>query len=239
MNWLDILIIIIIGLGAFKGFVRGLIGSFFGLAAFIASWGLAAFYTSDVVQFLKENTNWSEKIVDKVEGIVPMPQGIGEASWDSLDVVGDSIWQLPLPQAFKESLISNLEEASTSAIANTTATVGQYLNEVLADFMLFALVFIGILIGVRLLLNLLARFIRGWLVGGAALLDRLAGLAFGGLEAVLILTIVFGLITPFLGMPMFETLKTAVNASDYAQYLIKIFYLISPWTTSAQGMMLR
>lgn len=66
LNWLDILIIVVLALGAFSGYKRGLILTIFNTLEVIAAIFVARLITGPIATFLIEHTRIYDKILEKV-----------------------------------------------------------------------------------------------------------------------------------------------------------------------------
>lgn len=66
LNWLDIAIILVLALGAFSGYKRGLIVTIFNTLGVIAAIVVAKFITGPISTYLIEHTRLYDKILEKV-----------------------------------------------------------------------------------------------------------------------------------------------------------------------------
>jgi len=177
MNWLDWLIIVILGLSAFKGLYRGLLGSIASLLAVIAGLYVAYTYYQSLAEYLTANWAVGEKIrpfVNKLfEWWAPAPGNVPGLEGENLIHIGNLIevqWQNAV-----DPLVTSLTE-----------------------LVLEAGCFIALLLFTIWVVNLV-----GFALTKAAqhsmlsIPNHLGGLLFGIVRGVVMVIIMLALLTPF------------------------------------------
>jgi uncharacterized membrane protein required for colicin V production len=86
LNWLDIVIILVLALGAFMGYKRGLIVTVFNTLGVIAAIIVAKFITNPISAYLIEHTKLYDKILEKIMEKVGTLKPITMAAFKLADV---------------------------------------------------------------------------------------------------------------------------------------------------------
>jgi len=197
MNYIDILLCVLILLGAIQGYRKGLISSLFSLGGTIFGLGLAAKNYGSLYQWLEQNTPLSAwlqaSIYKRVLSLVEAKaQAIQEQTLDKI------------LSMFPEELRGLLSEAWLPKVHGYTDSylqeIAQNFTSVLVDsfmkILAFALIYFGVVIAVELISSLILASLGIF----SGVIDGGGGFLVGGLVSFIGLAVIIGLLTPMLSL---------------------------------------
>ena len=201
-NIVDVIIIILVGLGAVKGYRRGFFGSLVGLFGTLFALLITVKTYKPVVEFLEEKFALLEIVHGFLVKNLPLPLEVSTAPLNAqgLSILADRIQNMFLPLFLKEKIMSLAFELSFTVAQMGITTVGELLNYVLAILFINGLVFLLlwfiISAGMRLISKLLTDSLDDTILGS---LNRLAGLVVGTTINIVVLMVVIGVMSTFFG----------------------------------------
>ncbi|AEV67352.1 CvpA family protein [Acetivibrio clariflavus] len=219
MNWSDLLVIAIIAFFGFVGIKNGFIYSIFKLVSFfVASIVSVKFYP-----FLSN-------IIDKTVVFTKIKSGILKNLLLQKDVQADIVNQgaqraagsvvdgLELPGFLKEAIKGQLAKENVANLLDLSAIMDK-ISDVLAHIVVDILSLLILYIVVRIALI----FLRFVLQGIAKLpvfkqMDKLGGFAFGAVEGLLTVYIIFAFMMLFISSPAFKGFFDSVETSVIAKF---------------------
>ncbi len=227
MNWLLIVALAIIGVCAFAGWRAGFVKSVFSLVSTIAVIIITILVSPLVTTMLKSNESIYGAITSKLENVIDLT-GIAEnLSPEEEKDPAAFIDGLELPESIKEtiknSLVETMEEKEAQAaefVGNQLDSLEKYICELLANIILnaigFFVTFLVAAIGIAILCFVLDIISK---LPVLHQINTLAGIAFGALEGLVILWIVFVVIT-MLGSTTFgQACMTMISESKILSFL--------------------
>lgn len=184
MNWLDWLIVAVLGFSAFQGFRWGLVSSVAKLAGLLVGFGVGITYNRDLAAYLNKQWGVEDKITPVTEKVLrfffpakeaagPVYNAGGTVSPGALAASPPSPYSMLYP--YGESLVSSF-----------AATV---LNAICFLALIVATVWIVNFAG-----HLLTRMAK---VSPLGPLNHIGGLIFGGVKGIIIVMILLALMSPF------------------------------------------
>ena len=220
MNLIDILILGLILLGALRGYQKGLISS-------------VVYFLSSIVGFLVASwkymfaLSWAEQYFPLQQWLEPviyraiLPAVQSKASSLQSQALGNILGALPLEW---RSLFENLSgDKMPQAIEQVTHRLAGVFTERILSLIAFACVFYLVVFIIQLLCSiLLSPFGR---LGGS--LNRGGGLLFGGLSALIGLSVMAGLFLPLLHLGVGGSLNALLQSSSFYPYLVEIFRVLN------------
>lgn len=230
MNLLDGIILVLLVVGAYRGFRRGLIGTAAGLLGFLGGVWLAGRYYIPFARILEQRLGLEDlftRILAPFCAGMPVTGGAGGIpfldSAPGMAITGfpPSLWE-PV-------------QALNSGIGGVTIAriLADSLVKLLAFFIVYALVSfcLGSLAG--FLGGILTRVVNMVLLGGV---NRMGGLALGLVTSALFVVVAVGMLTPFvfglaLGLPGAEGLRLALLNNWSTSVLIP--YFTKSWSAVA------
>lgn len=214
MNFVDILIIVFIGLTCFEGYKRGFIKTLFDtIGLFIAFFASKNFYYL-VEQFLLDNTKLYVKVHDFFEIKASGLTGILKNSSDSIANSFRETLKLPIEL---QNIISNIFASNASSNADSFTLFVDKISVILIRSLSFFITFLIIYV----LLVILSNFINViFKLPVLNLTNRLFGAATGFIKSVVILYIAFALCSPLIGFMQNNMLVRGILESESS----KIFY---------------
>ena len=225
MNWLLLIVIAIIAVGAFLGGRAGLVKAVFSLVSTIAVIILTTLLSPIVTGILQENETITGTITGKLDEIINL-EFMAEGMENENDPLG-YVENLSLPESIKEILIEAIEkvlaerqEEAESFVGDKLEALENYICGVLSDMIIRAIGFVITLIvvaaGVALLCFLLDILSKLPVIHQ---LNTLAGAAFGALEGLMIVWIFFIILTMFASTAFGQNVFAMISESEMLGYL--------------------
>lgn len=201
MNWLFITAVVLIGGGAFLGWRAGFVKTVFSLVSTIAVILLTLLCSPIVTNFLKSNDSITQAVESRLEAWVDL-SGLADTMENKQDPAA-FIDHLELPESIKRTLKDSLNENLHKKETEYTHHFGDWLNvleayicerltEVILNAIGFFITFIVASVGLAVLcfvLNIISR------LPVLHQINTFAGVAFGALEGLMLLWIVFIVVT--------------------------------------------
>lgn len=225
MNWLLLVAIAIIGVGAFLGWRAGFVKAVFSLVSTIAVIVLTLLLSPIVTGFLQGNETISGGINDKLNDIINL-EFIAEDVEDQNDPAS-FVNGLSLPESIKEVLKEAIEkilvekkDEADAFVGDQLATLEAYICEVLTNMIInavgFVITFIVVAVGMAVLCFVLDALSKLPVIHQ---LNTIAGIAFGALEGLIILWILFVIITMLGSTEFGQALLAMISESKILSFL--------------------
>jgi len=228
LNWLDLLILAVVGLGVLSGLRLGFGRMCARLVSLLAAVAAAALAAAPLAAWSDGRWGLVTRLTPTISRYVQLPRALANLDLATAPLAG-LLDQLHLPNMVP-SLMPVLErwlnEGVAPALARGTTTVGAFIHDTMARMLLMAAVFFAVFLIVKWAIGLaITAALAPLRVGGV---DRLLGAAFGGAEKALFLGITLGVLSPWFGTPALGFMNTAVAGSRYARALIDTFLRYYP-----------
>ena len=219
MNLIDILILGLILLGALRGYQKGLISSIVNLLSSIVGFLMASWKYMFVLHWAEQYfplQQWLEPVIYRA--ILPAVQS--KASSLQNQSVSNILGALP-PEW--RSLLENLSGVQMpQAIEQVTHRLAGLFTESILGLIAFGCVFYIVVFIIQLLFSVLLRPFGSW--GGS--LNRGGGLLFGGLSALIGLSVMAGLLSPLFKLGIGGNFNALIQSSSFYPHLVEIFRLL-------------
>lgn len=226
MNWLDLVVIALLVLGAFRGLRRGLIRSVLGLAGLVLGLVLASQLYRPLADYLELHYGTVSRMASGISPHLPLASTVASAPAGESGALVSAIENLPLPELVSRYLLTISEQA---AALPSAATVGEALSHLLAASIVGVLCFVAVFAATQVVALLLSAAISGLVsVTPLVIVDRLAGLALGALYVGVILTLVIGGLSLLSAMPAFAFLRPALAGSTTTPVFLGVFEFLMP-----------
>ncbi|TYQ15341.1 UNVERIFIED_CONTAM: putative membrane protein, required for colicin V production [Acetivibrio alkalicellulosi] len=230
MNWSDVIVLAIIGIFGLIGLSNGFIFSLFKLASFF----IAVIFSVKFYPILS-NLLASTPIFTKIKSSIydnliiqqqAQSQGVNEGAKASAGTVIEGL-KLPgfLKDAVNKYVVENMPEVSSLV---DVASIVERISDVLAHLVIniISLVLLYIIVRVGLI------FVKGILRSIAKLpvfkqMDKLGGIAFGALEGLLTVYIVFAVLMLFHTWPVLEGFFEMVETSVAAKFFYENNFIVN------------
>ncbi|HEY8911468.1 MAG TPA: CvpA family protein [Desulfosporosinus sp.] len=219
MNLIDILILGFILLGALHGYQKGLISSIVNLLSSIVGFLIASWQYMAALRWAEQYfplQQWVEPVVYKA--LLPAVQS--KASSLQHQALGNILGALP-PEW--QNLLGDLSGAQIpQALEQVTHRLAGMFTESILGLFAFACVFYIVVFIMQLLFSILLRPFGSW--GGS--LNRGGGLLFGGLSALIGMSVMAGLFSPLLQLGVGGSFNALIQSSSFYPYLLGIFRVL-------------
>jgi len=189
------------------GWAQGLVELLTGFLVFVVTTFVAGRYSGTVMHWLNRMWDVQSRLADILERRINLPSEAHKVPLSAIpwEKALDWIQAVPIPEPYKVTLAKRLSEWSAGAGSQTAA---EYIINQLAASVLGAVVFIVMVAALGWGLALVARLVSDQikeipLVGTA---NRLLGSAVAMLEALVVLSLVVGLLAPMLSMYGMESM---------------------------------
>lgn len=211
-NWLDLVLVLVILYGIYRGLRAGFIRMILGLVGVaLGFWG-AATWSPALVAWSENKFRWVSSFSLVTRKHISIPLEVATKPLKDLDPseMVQTVLSLPLPQELKAATARYISNLGMSMGASGASTVGEYLYRTLASLCLHAAAFILIFFVVRGIAALMSEVLTRTLAGGIAgsFINRLLGASAGFLQTTIVLVAMCGLLTPILNMSAFSIGKT-------------------------------
>jgi len=214
MNFVDIIIIVFIGLTCFEGFRRGFIKTLFDTIGLIAAFFLSKEFYYIVEQFLLKHTKLYVKIHDFFEiKAVGFTEILQNSSGDIANSFRDAL-NLPVEL---QNVVNNMFSSNSVSNANSFPLFVDSISVILIrslSFLITLLIIYTILVLASNFINVIFK------LPGLNITNRLFGAATGVLKSIIILYIAFALCSPLIGFVQNNKLIDGILESESS----KIFY---------------
>lgn len=219
MNLVDVLILGFVLLGALHGYQRGLITSIVGLLSNVVGFLVATKEYMTALRWAEQYfplKSWVESIIYRV--LLPSVQAKADAIQQQ--ALGSILGAMP---AEWRSIFQNLSGSNLSGtIEQVTHTLAGRLAENILGLIAFGCVFYIVVVIIHIAAAIFLHPLGGW--GGS--LNRGGGLIFGGLSTLISLSVLVGLISPFLKLGVGGSFNSLIQNSYFSPYLVGIFHVL-------------
>lgn len=227
MNWCDLAVLAIILAFAIVGLTRGFIFTIFRLFSFFASiiisiklYPVMASVLMKTALFTSIKHSIFINLMKQSPSLVTQADGAAKQA-----AAGSVINHLKLPEFFKQTLIAKLPNPSQFLdVSKIMDMVSNELASVVISIISLVLIYILVRIGLAFLQTLLKGIAK---LPVFKQMDKLGGFAFGALEGLLTIYIVFSVLMLFNANPAFKTVFDALDASVLAKYFYQNNFIIS------------
>lgn len=202
MNYIDIFIVVILGLALIKGYFRGLLLTTASISAYVAGIGVALYYYIPFSKWLDQSFDMADKLSARIYTLLPIPEPVMNLSMNQVhfDELTTIVNELPLPTIYQGQILEHLGNYQLLNLGANGTSIGYMISYSLANTLIEIVAFGMLLFGVILLVRRLAKMLtlpisRSPLgivnrVGGAGM-----GLVIGALGLVLLLGLAVPVIT--------------------------------------------
>lgn len=184
--------LILIFLGWQRGFVSSLIGFFGNIAALLLAW----FLKGNVAALIDSKFMLTAKWGDSLSNIIPMPEELANkmASFDALGSFYTWLESTPLPESVRSQLITSMQEAINSIAQAQFATMLDTFAQVVANFLLIGLTFLGLWLVLSILINVVSKFLVTFVHHTPIIgtIDRIGGAVINIALGVIVLAVLYG-----------------------------------------------
>ena len=222
MNWMLIVVLGIIVISALLGMKVGFIKTAFSLVSMIIALILTVWLSPYVNDLLKNNEKINDKINDQV--------GVMLSLKEKEEIAPDQeafIKSLPLPKSFKDTLVENMDERK----GDLKDYIAEYITGVIINALAFALTFIAILVIlwiISLALNIIS------MLPIIHQINKLAGLAAGLVQGLVIVWVLFICLTVFGGSKFGQDAFVMIEESVVLSLIYNNNMLLSFVTNTAK-----
>lgn len=225
MNYVDIIIAVILGIGFIKGFMKGFWSSVLAVTGTVIGLVGAYFLTGPVVGYLEQTaglvTQLSQKWAD-VFSLFPNyskpydPNSVAEF-FQGIDSIE---WLRPMSALIKDHFLQ------VEAIAGPGATWGQILPLLISQILVASIVFLLLIILLRLLWSLVARTFS--MITSMSLANRFLGGILQLCLSAMWMALIVGILYPFVGLGVFKPVGEMLATSRLVAVLIGIYKAMLP-----------
>ena len=218
MNYVLIIVLAILVIGAVIGWKKGFVDMLFGAVSMTIALILAIIIGPKLGEFVQANTGIMEKLAVKVSQTLNLEElAIEIPDTDTF------VENLNLPVVIKEKITSaefeeklNLDKMAEDASEKMAEVVATFLAKMIISALCFVIVFVAALIVLFLLNKVLDVFAKLPLLKQA---NQIAGLALGAFQAILVIWLFFAVITVISGTEFGQNMFGYINDSKLLSFL--------------------
>lgn len=225
-NWVDGAIVIILLLGAWRGFHNGFIKTLISFLGSVVGFVAAIFYYPTVAAWFNSNWHLNQKLIDFIAPKISIPT-MSLSEVDPIAYLMKQLAMLHLPQSILDQLQKVIESMGTINLQSRSSNLGDLVAAMLANLLISALAFLSIVLAVNLAASLLLFLLRNVLKVAVGTTDKISGLMVGLLQSFAILVGIIAVILPILSSTGQSGLTTAVTESFLANKMMSFFYFLT------------
>lgn len=216
MNLIDILILGFILLGALHGYQRGLISSIVNFLSSIVGFLVASWKYMVALHWVEQYfplQEWLEPVIYRA--ILPAVQA--KASSIQHQALGNILGALPPEWRSLFETVPGVQ--MPQALEQVTHRLAGMFTERILSLIAFGCVFYLVVFIIQVLISTLLRPFGSW--GGS--FNRGGGLVFGGLSALIVISVMAGLFSPLLQLGFGGSVNALIQNSTFYPNLVEIF----------------
>ncbi|WP_258360659.1 CvpA family protein [Moorella sulfitireducens] len=197
LNYLDLLLLLLLAVGAWRGYRQGFVNLIAGWLSYLVAGLVAALYARPLAEAADQAWHITATWGNWLAPVLPLPRALLNQPLDKVAAGQVEVFfnTTPLPGMIKNSFLAGLDRASGG-------TVGQALAGQLVFLILVFLTLVVLFYGSLFLLRRLARWgTAGINIAPAGPLNRFLGLALGLLGQGFWLSVLVGILRSLLTMP--------------------------------------
>ncbi|MEW6243801.1 MAG: CvpA family protein [Bacillota bacterium] len=227
MSILDIVIVVLLCVGAVDGARRGFVRLILGMAALVGALAAGVIGAKPLAVWVDSRYGVVVKVSKWLLRYLHIPQEFLSAR---LEVTGlesflEELAVLRVPRAYTQVITGVIENDLKRVLATGVQTWGEMLAYAVANLIVIAAAFLIIFILVRMLISVLAGLVTvsidrtpvGW--ANSAL-----GLVAGFAKQALIIAILLGLVSSLVTVPGMDWLSQQIGSSKLSHYFLTTFY---------------
>lgn len=220
MNYLDLAILIIIGVSAIVGMYQGFVVAILNIAGFFVSWLGALLYYPKLAQYLDAKFHLLNTIIYYAEGSSKIPAAALKHAVPSSvgsDTINSILQQHGLPSFIGKLLSDNANMAVFNKLG--VDELGKYFDIMFGHIILNIISFLIIFAALRIIIGLIISIARH-IVDLPVLkqLDSLAGLGLGAFRGLLIVMLAFVVLDIVIIIMPIDFLTSAIKSSSLAPF---------------------
>lgn len=223
MNIIDVLIIGIVLLGVLQGYRRGLLSGIAGLIGTLGGFVLASLKYEAVLGWAEKHfplQSWLEPTIYKIVWTQVQTQA-NTLDGKILDKIL-ALFPVELRSLIQNGNTSSLQSVTQGVLEQASHRIAGVLAEDLLRLIAFGVVFYSVVILVNFAVGLFLKPLG--LLGGT--INHGGGLILGGLTSIIALSVLAGLLSPFLGLSIGTNAATVIKESTLYPYLLQVFKVL-------------
>lgn len=188
MTWLFWVLLILVMIFVIQGFSRGMIRTAVSMFSIIIVMAATTWLSPYISDYIREKTDWQEKIEDKCEGL--FQEKIGEKLEESTSSQVSFIEELPIPENIKRKLTENNngETYQQMAVNNFSEYLARYMATGIMNGITFLIAFIMVMIVMKIILYAVDLLTELPVIGGC---NRIGGALLGFIQGMLWIWVIF------------------------------------------------
>lgn len=237
MNWVDLVLLSILGVAAIAGWFRGIVRMGLSFLGFVLSIWLAARYASPVVQFLQSSIQAVDRVAAFLARYIDLPAQAGQVGIQDLPLPSlvKILEAAAFPEPFRSQMVASLQRLLAASQAAGNPTLADFFYRSLAGALLTAVVFLLLAGFVGVIAQLITRILEVAMKDSpVSILNQAGGAALGVAVWAAALALLLGLSMPFI---FAGHLGGAVSESTVAGVLLDLFDTLSLWLFGPDGLL--
>lgn len=226
MNYIDLAIILLLGLSVLSGFHRGFLSSILHIASFFVSWLAAYMFMPAVANVIKGEQDIVSAMLYYTEGAEKLGSvDIGRTLVSQVENVGSIVSGSDLPYPINTLVQSNIVgEAFRDQGLNT---VGEYFNQTIVNVAVNIISFLAVFLIVSLIFSFIIRGVD--FIARLPVLhqfDKLLGAGFGLVRGFLIIFLIFMVVPLVLTVLPFPFIQLYIEESTLGKFFYSSNFLL-------------
>jgi uncharacterized membrane protein required for colicin V production len=209
MNWLEIVVLVVLGVYALNGYRKGFIRTVFALFSIIVSLMLTSWVSPVICKELQKNEKVMGFVTEKIEKVISFTDA-GSKTTDQVNFIN----KLSVPTIMKHTLIKNNTKDVYTAMAvdNFKDYISNSIARIIINAFVYLIIVLFITIGLALLCETLDIISKLPLING---LNKTAGLLAGLLQGIVAVWIGCLFLTVLSGTEFGKTIFDLIEKSPF------------------------
>lgn len=221
MNYIDIAIIVVIGISTLVGMYNGFTVSFLNIISYICSWLGALILHPTVSKFITNRyPDFLEKVIYYTEGAsnIPIDERVVSVASLGQEKINQIVSMSGLPYPFDKILTSNLLKGAIKGLEN----LGQYFDYIVANIIINLISFLIVFFIIRIVFSIIISIAKN--VTNLPVLkqfDTLMGAGLGAIRGILFLFVIFAFVPILLALAPIDIIYKYIEGSIFAQFFLR------------------
>lgn len=237
MNWVDFVLLAILGAAAIAGWTRGIVRMGLSFLGFVLSIWVAARFASSAVQFLQSSIQAVDRAAAFLARYINLPAQAGQVGINDVPLASlvKILEATAFPEPFRSQMTGSLQRFLAAGQAADNPTLAEFFYRSLAGALLTAVAFLVLAWFVSLAAQILVRLLEGAMKDSpVGTLNQAGGAALGLAVSASGLSLLLGLLMPFIFV---SSVGQTVTESAVAGVLFDLFDTISLWLFGPDGLL--
>lgn len=233
MNWVDYVILVIVLLGAWRGYRKGFLAAFAKLASYILGFLGAVLFYKPFAEYLSKISALKAWVIQSAGQYIHLPENLQKIPIQSLSInkVQDALNTMSLPEMYKKQVAEMIQQLGVIANKADVFTISDAIHQLIAGVIIKIIAFIILILVIEVCTSLIfAIFSKLMKYSPAGFLDKGAGIILGSTRSILVVTLTLAVANPILTLGslnktgMIGQICTGIEGSQLSTYIVSMIH---------------